>query len=244
MLEALKQQVCAANLRLVSEGLVVHTFGNASAIDRPSGNVVIKPSGVDYDHLRPEHMVVVSLATGKVVEGDLKPSSDTPTHLALYRSFLKVGGVVHTHSFHATAWAQARMEIPAFGTTHADYFHGAIPLTRLMVPREIEADYEEHTGHVIVERFSRLDPLAIPGVLVVNHGPFAWGETVDDAVHHASLLEYLAKLAAETLRLKPASEPMQQVLLDKHFFRKHGPGAYYGQKTPAAGTIPPIPKVP
>lgn len=231
MLEQLKQDVWQANLDLVKEGLVIQTWGNASALDRASRCVVIKPSGVAYDRLKPEHMTVVSLATGQVVEGDLKPSSDTPTHLVLYRAFAGVGGVVHTHSLHATAWAQARRDIPALGTTHADYCHGAIPCTRPMSAQEIQGDYEAQTGHVIVERFAKLDPMGCPGVLVASHGPFTWGVSVQDAVHHALILEHLARLAGETLRIRPGVKPMPQVLLDKHFFRKHGPGAYYGQQS-------------
>ena len=233
MLEELKQQVCEANLDLVKAGLVVQTFGNASGIDRKGGHVVIKPSGVSYGGMKPEHMVVVSLATGKVVEGNLNPSSDTPTHLVLYRAFHDIGGIVHTHSLYATAWAQARRELPAFGTTHADYFHGPVPCTRLMTTREIRGDYEANTGHVIVERFQGLDPLQFPAVLVASHGPFAWGESVADAVNHAIVLEHLARLVSETLQIRPSGKPMQSVLLDKHFFRKHGSNAYYGQKNKA-----------
>jgi len=230
MLEELKRRVCKANLKLVDEGLVVQTFGNASGVDRPSGNVVIKPSGVSYDRMKPEHMVVVSLKTGMVVEGKLNPSSDTPTHLVLYRAFPDVGGIVHTHSFYATAWAQARLQIPALGTTHADYFRGSVPCTRLMTAKEIGRDYEAKTGEVIVERFAKLESLNCPAVLVASHGPFAWGRSVEDAVHHAVIVEYLARLASETLRIDPAIKSMQRALLDKHFLRKHGPGAYYGQK--------------
>jgi len=230
MLEELKKLVCKANLDLVKEGLVIQTWGNVSGIDRQSGNVVIKPSGVPYFGMKPEHMVVVSLATGKVVEGSLRPSSDTPTHLVLYRAFKDLGGVVHTHSLHATAWAQAKREIPALGTTHADYWHGAIPCTRLMTPEEIQGEYEAKTGDVIVERFAGIDALKCPAVLVASHGPFTWGKTPADAVHNAAVLEFVARLAGETLRLTPEVGPMQSVLMDKHFFRKHGPGAYYGQK--------------
>jgi L-ribulose-5-phosphate 4-epimerase len=180
-------------------------------------------------------MVVLSLETGEVVEGDLNPSSDTPTHLALYRAFPGIGGIVHTHSLYATAWAQARCEIPALGTTHADYFHGPVPCTRLMTAAEIRNHYEVHTGDVIIERFRGLNPLTCPGVLVASHGPFTWGASIEDAVHHAVILEHLARLAGETLRLRPTLRPMQQMLLDKHFFRKHGAQAYYGQgKRPAA----------
>lgn len=229
MLEKLKQRVYEANLNLVSEGLVVHTFGNASGIDRSSGNIVIKPSGVNYDKLQPDHMVVVSLESGKAIEGRLNPSSDTPTHIELYRAFSTIGGIVHTHSFHATAWAQARLEIPALGTTHADYFRGCIPCTRLMTAKEIRSDYEANTGKVIVERFAKLKPLDCPGVLVASHGPFAWGETVEDSVHHAIIVEHLARLAGETLRINAKTRSMQRSLLERHFLRKHGPEAYYGQ---------------
>ncbi len=237
MLEELKQRVCAANLELVNAGLVIQTFGNASAIDRAGGHVVIKPSGVSYGGMRPEHMVVVSLKTGKVVEGGLNPSSDTPTHLVLYRAFREIGGIVHTHSLHATAWAQARCEIPALGTTHADYWHGPVPCTRLMRPGEIRADYEANTGKVIVERFARLDPQALPAVLVASHGPFTWGDSIEHAVDHAIILEHIALLAGETRRLQPSIGPMQRALLDKHFLRKHGRNAYYGQKNSSTVTV-------
>jgi len=230
MLDELKQAVWRANLDLVAKGLVIETWGNASGIDRQRGLVVIKPSGVPYASMKPEHMVVVSLQDGKVVEGELKPSSDTPTHLELYRAFGAIGGVVHTHSLYATVWAQARREIPALGTTHADYFYGPVPCTRLMRPAEIKSDYELNTGKVIVERFKRLDPMSVPAVLVASHGPFAWGETVAKAVENAVVLEQVARLALETVRLNPRLRPMQRELLDKHFLRKHGPGAYYGQK--------------
>jgi len=230
MLDELKQAVWRANLDLVAKGLVIETWGNASGIDRQRGLVVIKPSGVPYASMKPEHMVVVSLQDGKVVEGELKPSSDTPTHLELYRAFGAIGGVVHTHSLYATIWAQARREIPALGTTHADYFYGPVPCTRLMRPAEIKSDYELNTGKVIVERFKRLDPMSVPAVLVASHGPFAWGETVAKAVENAVVLEQVARLALETVRLNPRLRPMQRELLDKHFLRKHGPGAYYGQK--------------
>ena len=230
MLEDLKQAVCKANLDLVTEGLVIQTFGNVSGIDRASGLVVIKPSGVSYDGMKPEQMVVVALETGHVVEGALRPSSDTATHLVLYRAFKDVGGIVHTHSLNATAWAQARRAIPALGTTHADYWHGEVPCTRLMTSDEISSDYEANTGEVIVETFDGVDPLHKPAVLVASHGPFAWGSDPADAVHHAVILEYLARLASETLRVIPTTGSMQQELLDKHFLRKHGPQAYYGQK--------------
>jgi L-ribulose-5-phosphate 4-epimerase len=231
MLEKLKQQVCEANLELVAAGLVIQTWGNVSGVDRASGNIVIKPSGVSYDGMRPEHMVVVSLATGEVVEGDLKPSSDTSTHLILYRAFPEIGGIAHTHSLYATAWAQARREIPALGTTQADYFHGPVPCTRLLTAKEIKNDYEVNTGRVIVERFKKLNPLHSPGALVACHAPFAWGATVEDAVENAVVLEHLARLASETLRVKSSIKSMPHGLLDKHFLRKHGPRAYYGQKT-------------
>jgi L-ribulose-5-phosphate 4-epimerase len=233
MLETLKQQVCQANLDLVKEGLVIQTWGNASGIDREKGLVVIKPSGVPYDGMKPEHMVVVALDSGKVVEGKFNPSSDTPTHLVLYRAFAGVGGVVHTHSLFATAWAQAGRELPALGTTHADYFYGAVPCTRQLRPDEIRTDYETETGNVIVETFIHRDPLSCPAVLVASHGPFAWGKSSHEAVHNAVVFEHVARLASETLRCCPDVGPMPEVLLEKHFLRKHGPGAYYGQ--PAQG---------
>jgi len=234
MLEELKSQVCEANLKLAAAGLVVETFGNVSGVDRAGGNMVIKPSGVPYEEMRPEHMVVVSLTSGQSVEGSLRPSSDTPTHLELYRAFAAIGGVVHAHSIHATAWAQARREILPLGTTHADYFHGRVPCTRLLTTDEIQGDYEANTGKVIVERFAKLDPLRIPGVLVADHGPFAWGDSPGQAVHHAVILEHLARLASETTRIDPYPRPIQRELLDRHFFRKHGSGAYYGQDKPEA----------
>jgi len=230
MLEELKKQVCEANLRLLAEGLVVQTFGNVSGIDRSSGNIVIKPSGVSYDDMKPEHMVVVSLRTGDVVEGDLRPSSDTPSHIELYRAFNGIGGVVHTHSLYATAWAQGRREILVLGTTHADYFHGPVPVTRALTAEEIQHDYEANTGKVMVERFASLDPLRMQAVLVAGHGPFVWGPSPDKAVENAVALEYIARLASETLRIEPYPKPISGALLDKHFLRKHGPDAYYGQK--------------
>ena len=229
-LNKLKEAVCEANLALVRSGLVIQTWGNASGIDRERGLVAIKPSGVPYDGMKPEHMVAVSLETGKVVEGSLKPSSDTPTHLVLYRAFPTIGGVVHTHSLYATAWAQACRGIPSYGTTQADYWHGDVPCTRLLKPKEIKKDYEANTGYVIVETFRKLDPLQHPAVLVASHGPFTWGEDVQAAVHNAEVLEFVARLASETLRINPKAKPMQSILLDKHFLRKHGPCAYYGQK--------------
>jgi L-ribulose-5-phosphate 4-epimerase len=231
MVEKLKAEVCKANLDLVRKGLVIETWGNASAIDRDRGLVVIKPSGVPYDGMMPKHMVVVALDDGKVVEGDLKPSSDTLTHLVLYRAFAEIGGVVHTHSLHATAWAQACKPLLAYGTTQADYWYGEVPCTRLLKPTEIKSDYEANTGHVIVEAFkkAKFDPLQHPAVLVASHGPFTWGKDVADAVHNAGVLEFIAQLNSETLRLNPKLKPMQSVLLDKHFLRKHGATAYYGQ---------------
>jgi L-ribulose-5-phosphate 4-epimerase len=232
MLEKLKAEVCKANLDLVAEGLVIQTWGNASAVDRQRGVIVIKPSGVPYYEMKPKHMVVVSLETGKVVEGKLKPSSDTATHLVLYRAFKEIGGVVHTHSLYATAWAQACRKIPSYGTTQADYWFGEVPCTRQMKPAEIKQDYEANTGHVIVESFKGVNPLQHPAVLVASHGPFTWGRDLHDAVHNASVLEFVAKLASETLRINPKTQPMQPVLLDKHFLRKHGANAYYGQGSP------------
>jgi len=230
MLTTLKREVWQANLDLVREGLVLETWGNVSGLDRRRGLMVIKPSGVDYDAMRPQHMVVVSVETGEVVEGKLRPSSDTATHQVLYQAFPDIGGVVHTHSLHATAWAQARRDLPAYGTTQADTWHGVVPCTRLMRPAEIRQEYEANTGRVIVERFRKLAPLHHPGVLVASHGPFTWGRTAHQAVHNAVVLEFVARLASETLRINPRMPAMQPVLLDKHFLRKHGPGAYYGQR--------------
>jgi L-ribulose-5-phosphate 4-epimerase len=230
MLEKLKEQVYRANLRLAAEGLVMQTWGNVSGVDRAGGHVVIKPSGVPYEEMKPEHMVVVSLATGKVAEGDLRPSSDTPTHRVLYQAFADIGGLVHAHSLYATAWAQARREIPCFGTTHADYFYGPVPCTRPLRAEEIADDYEANTGRVIAERFHSLDPRQMPAVLVAEHGPFAWGAGPDEAVSAAVTLEQVSRLATETLRVEPYPRPISQGLLDKHYLRKHGPEAYYGQK--------------
>jgi L-ribulose-5-phosphate 4-epimerase len=232
MLEKLKAKVCQANLDLVTEGLVIQTWGNASAVDRAQGLMVIKPSGVPYAGMKPEHMVVVSLADGQVVEGDLKPSSDTPTHLVLYRAFAGIGGVVHTHSLFATAWAQACKPLLAYGTTQADYWYGDVPCTRKLTAAEIKKNYEANTGDVIVETFKELkfDPLEHPAVLVASHGPFTWGADAHDAVHNASVLEFIARLNGETLRINPKTKPIHSALLDKHFLRKHGPGAYYGQQ--------------
>jgi len=227
MLEKLKEEVFHANLELVKHGLVIFTWGNVSGIDREKGLVVIKPSGVSYDDIRPKDMVVLNLY-GQVVEGKLRPSSDTPTHLVLYRQFEQIGGIVHTHSEWATSWAQAGKGIPALGTTHADYFYGEIPCTRKMTKLEIEKDYELETGRVIVERFKDIDPNAVPGVLVNNHGPFSWGTDPNNAVHNAVVMEEVAKMTYRTLILNPDTT-MDQALLDKHFLRKHGKDAYYGQ---------------
>ena len=227
MLEDLKKEVCKANLDLVSHGLVIFTWGNVSAIDRESGLVVIKPSGVSYDDMKPEDMVVVDL-DGNVVEGKLKPSSDTPTHLVLYKAFADLGGVVHTHSTYATAWAQAGLDIPNIGTTHADYFHDAVPCTDDMNEAEVKGSYELETGNVIVRRFEGLNPVHTPGVLVKNHGPFTWGKDAHEAVHNAVVLEQVAKMAYVSLTLNP-SLTMNPLLVEKHFSRKHGPDAYYGQ---------------
>ena len=227
MLEKLKVQVLHANLDLVKHGLVIFTWGNVSAIDRGTGLVVIKPSGVTYEKMKAKDMVVVNL-DGEVVEGNLKPSSDTATHLLLYRKFENIGGVVHTHSEWATSWAQAGLPIPAIGTTHADYFYGQIPCTRKMTKTEIEGRYELETGKVIVETFKDLNPDQVPGVLVNNHGPFAWGKSAGDAVHNAVVLEQVAKMAFRSIHLNPKTT-MDKALLEKHFLRKHGDGAYYGQ---------------
>lgn len=232
MLEKLKAEVCQANLDLVAEGLVIQTWGNVSGVDRARGVMVIKPSGVPYADMQPKHMVCVALESGKVVQGKLKPSSDTATHLVLYRAFASIGGVVHTHSLYATAWAQACKPLLAYGTTQADYWYGDVPVTRKMTPAEIKTDYEANTGEVIVETIKKLkyDPAHHPAVLVASHGPFTWGKSVHDAVHNASVLEFIAKLNSETLRINPQLKPMQNHLLDKHFLRKHGKHAYYGQK--------------
>ena len=236
MLEELKEKVCRANLDLVRHGLVIFTWGNVSAIDRASGLVVIKPSGVSYDNMKPSDMVVVNL-DGKVVEGDLRPSSDTPTHLVLYKAFPNIGGVVHTHSTYATAWAQAGIDIPSLGTTHADYFHDDIPCTRNMKKSEVFGEYEKETGNVIVEAFKKMNPDDTPAVLVRNHGPFAWGTDADNAVHNAVVLEEIAKMAfisltvnLSTLDIVNHKPTMNKLLIEKHYSRKHGPNAYYGQK--------------
>ena len=230
MLEELKKIVCQANLELPKYGLVTFTWGNVSAIDRETGLVVIKPSGVDYDGMQPEDMVVVDL-DGKVVEGKYKPSSDTPTHVALYKAFPALGGIVHTHSRWATTFAQAKMGIPALGTTHGDYFYGEIPCTRLMTPQEIAGEYEKETGNVIIETFKErnIDAAQVPAVLVASHGPFAWGKDAMNAVHNAVVLEEVAFMALNAMQLNPGLGTMQQELLDKHYLRKHGANAYYGQ---------------
>ena len=227
MLEKLKNEVFKSNLDLVKYGLVIFTWGNVSAIDRATGLVVIKPSGVSYEEMKAEDMVVVDLE-GKVVEGKLKPSSDTATHLVLYKSFPNIGGVVHTHSTYATSWAQAGLDIPNIGTTHSDYFSAAIPCTRDMTQQEIEGDYELETGNVIIDCFKGLNPDFIPGVLVRNHGPFAWGKDAQDAVYNAVVMEQVAKMAYISYRINP-DLTMESHLIKKHFYRKHGPDAYYGQ---------------
>lgn len=231
MLEELKKQVYEANMALPKYGLVTFTWGNVSAIDRESGLFVIKPSGVPYEELQPEDMVVMDLE-GHKVEGDLNPSSDTPTHSELYRAFGKIGGVVHTHSSYATSWAQTGRSIPCYGTTHADYFYGEIPCLRCLTKEEIEEAYEENTGHLIVNEFARLkkDPEAVPAVLCKNHGPFAWGKDAMEAVHCAVVLEEVAKMAYRTELINPKVQLAPQELQDKHYYRKHGAGAYYGQK--------------
>ena len=232
MLEDLKQKVCKANLDLVKHGLVIFTWGNVSAIDRESGLVVIKPSGVSYDAMKPEDMVIVDLE-GNIVEGSMRPSSDTPTHLVLYKAFPEIGGIVHTHSTYATAWAQAGWDIPNIGTTHSDYFHTDIPCTRNMKKSEVTGEYEKETGNVIAEYFRDYSPLDTPAVLVRNHGPFAWGTDADNAVHNAVVLEEVARMAfiSCTICLCHHDHPsMNKHLIEKHYSRKHGPGAYYGQK--------------
>jgi L-ribulose-5-phosphate 4-epimerase len=228
MLEELKKKVFDANLELVTRGLVIYTWGNVSGIDREKGYVVIKPSGVDYNIMKPEDMTIVDL-DGKIIEGKYKPSSDTPTHLVLYKNFIEIGGCVHTHSEWAVSWAQAGKGIPALGTTHADYFYGEVPCTRKLTTTEINGDYETETGNVIIETFRNLKPMEMPGVLVNCHGPFTWGSYPSEAVHNAVVLEEVAKMAFRTLKLKDVPQ-IDQVLLDKHYLRKHGKDAYYGQK--------------
>lgn len=230
LLGNLREEVLAANLELVRQGVVVSTFGNVSGISRRDGLVAIKPSGVPYATLTPAHIVVTNLA-GQVIDGELRPSSDLPTHLELYRSFPNIGGVAHTHSEYATAWAQAKLALPCFGTTHADYFHGPVPVSVELSADEIEGDYETATGKAIALTFAAIDPDTIPAVLVAGHAPFAWGKDAAAAVHHAVMLEYVARLATHTLALNPETPPLPRALHDKHFFRKHGATAYYGQTT-------------
>ncbi|MED4229093.1 L-ribulose-5-phosphate 4-epimerase [Neobacillus cucumis] len=232
MLEQLKTDVLDANLQLPKHGLVTFTWGNVSGIDREQGLVVIKPSGVPYEELKIEDLVVLSL-DGEIVEGSLRPSSDTPTHLALYRAFPQIGGIVHTHSPWATSWAQAGRPIPALGTTHADYFYGEIPCSRSLTKEEIERGYELETGYVIIETFEKegLDPVSMPGILLSGHAPFSWGKDPNQAVHNAVVLEEVAKMALNTNMLNPQIKPIDQFLLDKHYLRKHGVNAYYGQSS-------------
>lgn len=231
MLEELKKRVCYANQELVKRGVVIYTWGNVSEIDRNKGLVVIKPSGVEYEDLKPEKMVIVDLGTGKTVEGDYNPSSDTATHLELYNAFPSIGGITHTHSINAVSFAQAGCDIPALGTTHADYFYGAIPCTRELTEDEVESAYELNTGKVIVEclKNRNIDPLSIPGILVKSHGPFSWGKDSISSVYHAVVMEVVSEMCLKTILLNPHAE-MAQYILDKHFKRKHGPNAYYGQK--------------
>ena len=228
MLQRLREQVLDANLELVRRGLVLYTFGNASGILREEGLVVIKPSGIPYEEMGPEHLVVTDLL-GNIVEGNLRPSSDLPTHLVLYNQFAEIGGVAHTHSEYATAWAQARQPIPCFGTTHADYFHGPVPVTSEMTDQEIAEDYEKNTGHAIVRSLLQTNPSATPGVLVANHGPFTWGEDAGTAAHNAVILETIERMAYFTLGIHAAARPVGSALHDKHYLRKHGNNAYYGQ---------------
>lgn len=229
MLAQLKAEVCKANLDLVAHGLVTLTWGNVSGIDRARGLVAIKPSGVAYDDLTPDHIVLVDL-DGRVAEGTLRPSSDTPTHLLLYRHFTGIGGITHTHSLHATMFAQARAEIPCYGTTHADHFHGPVPVTRALTPEEVAGGYEVNTGRVIVERFTELDPEATPAVLVAGHAPFVWGRDAAESVRNAVALEAVARLAIGTRRIRADAPELESYVLDKHHQRKHGPHAYYGQR--------------
>jgi L-ribulose-5-phosphate 4-epimerase len=229
MLEQLRAEVLEANLELVRRGLVVYTFGNASGVSWEHGLIVIKPSGVPYDKMTPDDMVITDLQ-GNLVEGKLRPSSDLATHAALYCAYDRIGGVVHTHSRHATAWAQAVREIPCLGTTHADYFHGPVPITKHLTAAEVEGGYEANTGTAILRGMEGLDPLACPACLVAGHGPFCWGKSVGDAVHTAVIVEELAAMAWITLTINPQAQPIPQALRDKHHFRKHGPSATYGQK--------------
>lgn len=227
-LKQLREEVLEANLELVRRGLVLYTFGNASGIDRDENLVLIKPSGVPYEKMKPEHLVLTDL-DGRVLEGDLRPSSDLPTHLVLYRAFREIGGVVHTHSEYATAWAQARREIPCFGTTHADYFHGPVPLTEPMPEHEIAGDYEKNTGHAILRAFQGRSAASLPAVLVANHGPFTWGADVTAAAHNAVVLESIARMAFFTVTINTEAECIGKPLHDRHYLRKHGSSAYYGQ---------------
>ena len=228
MLQRLREEVLEANLELVRRNLVLYTFGNASGISREEGMVVIKPSGVPYEEMKPEHLVVTDLA-GNIVEGNLRPSSDLPTHLVLYNQFAEIGGVAHTHSEYATAWAQARRAIPCFGTTHADYFHGEVPVTAVMSDQEIAEEYEKNTGHEIVRSLRQTNPSATPGALVANHGPFAWGKDAAAAAESAVILEAIARMAYFTIGINAAAQPVGGALHDKHHLRKHGKNAYYGQ---------------
>ena len=228
MLEELKERVLEANLLLPKHGLVTFTWGNVSEIDRASGLVAIKPSGVEYERMKAEDIVIMDLE-GKVVEGKRRPSSDAPTHIELYKAFPEVGGIVHTHSEWATSWAQTGLAIPCYGTTHADYFYGSIPCARALTDEEINGEYEKNTGLVIIETFRDLDPVAVPGVLCKNHGPFAWGKDAHEAVHNAVVLEEVAKMAVHTRDILPDADEAPQALKDKHYFRKHGKDAYYGQ---------------
>jgi L-ribulose-5-phosphate 4-epimerase len=228
LLKALREEVLEANLELVRHGVVVFTFGNVSGISREEGLVAIKPSGVPYEELTAAQIVVTDL-DGRQVDTNLRPSSDLPTHLELYKAFPNIGGVAHTHSEYGTAWAQAKRPIPCLGTTHADYFHGSVPVTPDMTPEEIAGEYEKATGEVIIRTFRDLDPDAIPAVLVAGHAPFCWGKDAGDAVHNAVIVEYIARMATHTFAVNPDAKPLAQALHDKHFYRKHGPGAYYGQ---------------
>lgn len=230
MMEEVKEAVCEANKALVRHGLVTLTWGNVSAVDRKRNRMVIKPSGIAYADLTPGDMVVLDFPSGKNVEGKHRPSSDTPTHLELYKSFPAIGGITHTHSTYAVMFAQACLAIPALGTTHADHFYGEVPLTRSLTEEEVKDGYELNTGKVIVERFAALDAVAVPGVLVANHGPFTWGHSADDSLNNSVALEAVAKMAYGALTLNPRALPAPGYLLDKHYFRKHGPGAYYGQR--------------
>ncbi|MBU0472978.1 MAG: L-ribulose-5-phosphate 4-epimerase [Bacteroidetes bacterium] len=227
-MEELKNEVCNANLKLVEYGLVTLTWGNVSAINRTEGLVVIKPSGIDYDKMDADDMVVVDL-DGKLIEGKWKPSSDTPTHIELYKAFPQIGGISHTHSINATIFAQAKKEIPCFGTTHADHFYGNVPLTRVLSENEVVTAYEKFTGTVIIERFKELDPLSIPGILVASHAPFTWGKSAMEAINNSLILERIAEMALGTLAINNKCEPIEQYVLDKHYFRKHGANSYYGQ---------------